>query len=178
MFKSINSESIKVPLNFALYNLGWFVAVGGAGKSFAYAGPIFSLIFLTIHLLLLKQEWKIQAKFILSAMLIGSTIDSILPAFGLITFSAPTPAYLGVYPIWMVSLWGNFATTFSLCLRWMQERYLLGAIFGALGGPASLYAGGSLNAATVNSAAFYYSAIEWAVIVPLLLVVHKKLVKS
>lgn len=172
-------ENTKIPLNFLLYNLTWVIAVVGASRGEAFAGPIFVAFFLVVHLLVLKSNWKSELKFIVAAVLIGSILDLPLSRFGYVEFAAPVPAVFGTYPIWMCSLWAGFAATLSLSLRWINGRYLLGALFGAIGGPASLYAGSGLGAASFNGNVQYillFSAVEWSIAIPVILYLRKRMI--
>lgn len=175
----INLAQIKVSVNFVLYNLGWVAAVIGASKGSAFTGPCFAVFSLAIHLLIMQKTWIKELKFVFVAVFIGSLFDSILAQLGYVTFAANEYALFGVYPIWMSSLWAGFATTLSLSLRWIKGRFILGAMFGALGGPASLYAGSRLGAAVLNgdqTQILLMSGVEWAALIPLIMYCHKKLI--
>jgi hypothetical protein len=174
-------ERAKVPLNFLLYNLTWVVAVVGASKGQPLLGPIVAGAFVVIHLLILKDHWKNELQFIIATVLIGSLLDSPLSRYGYVVFNAPDPSIVGSYPIWMSSLWAGFAATLSLSLSWMKGRYLIGALFGAIGGPASLYAGVRLGAANFQGDELnilLFSAFEWSIAIPVVLYLHKKLMPN
>jgi hypothetical protein len=70
----------------------------------------------------------------------------------------------------MVMLWVNLATTMNVSMAWLRGQYALGAIFGAVGGPAAYYSGAKLSAMTslpqVTSLVVIGAA--WAVALPLL----------
>lgn len=51
----LDKESIKVPLNFILYNLSWVICVVGAGNGSPYPGVISAIFAVAVHLLLLKK---------------------------------------------------------------------------------------------------------------------------
>jgi hypothetical protein len=48
----------------------------------------------------------------------------------------------------MVMLWVNLATTFYFFPGWLRGRYVLSAIFGAIGGPIAYFSGAKLGAMT------------------------------
>jgi hypothetical protein len=57
-------------------------------------------------------------------------------------------------------------------MSWLADRYLVGAVFGAVGGPLAYLAGVRLGAAILGpsqTAALIVVAIEWALAMPLLL---------
>ena len=83
----------------------------------------------------------------------------------------------GAAPYWMVALWALFATTLNVSLRWLRARPWLGALLGALGGPAAYYAGARLGALELATAGAGLGAIAigWAVLTPLLLGTARRL---
>jgi hypothetical protein len=76
-----------------------------------------------------------------------------------------------VIPFWMVAMWALFATTLNVSMQWMKNRYLLAAVFGAIGGPVAYYAGHRLGAVEFSqvSTALLVVGAGWAVIMPLLM---------
>jgi len=102
--------------------------------------------------------------------ILGTTWDSGLMLAGFLTFTngAVIP---GIVPIWMVAMWALFATTLNVSMKWMKNRYLLSAFFGAVGGPAAYYAGHRLGAVEFGntSSALLAVGFGWAVIMPLLI---------
>ena len=69
-------------------------------------------------------------------------------------------------------LWVNQATTLNSCLAWLRERYLAGALFGAVGGPLAYLSGAKLGSATLPSSnGLVILGITWAVAFPALLAV-------
>lgn len=76
----------------------------------------------------------------------------------------------------MVALWVNFATTLHTSLRWLLGRHALAALLGALGGPASYYAGARLGALTFPAdptVSLIVLALVWSVAMLLLLKLAK-----
>jgi hypothetical protein len=87
----------------------------------------------------------------------------------------------GVYvnwlvPLWLVSMWALFATTLNVSLKWLKDRYVLAAVFGAIGGPVAYYAGHRIGAVdfynTLNS--MIAVGAGWAVIMPVLMLIANR----
>jgi hypothetical protein len=76
-----------------------------------------------------------------------------------------------VAPFWMIALWGLFATTFNVSLRWLRERGVVAALLGAAGAPLAYYAGDRLGALDLVSPAPALAAIAlgWAIATPALM---------
>lgn len=177
----IRDKRIKVPLNFIFYNLSWFITLISAAQGNGNLGLVSALVAVLLHLLLINENWLSELKFIILAILVGSLLDSWPANFGYVNFSNPKPALFGQYPLWMGGLWAGFATTPSVSLRWLRKRYFLAALFGALGGPASLYAGSKLGAVTFNenmTTILLYNAVEWTWLIPMILYLHEMIIPS
>ena len=74
-------------------------------------------------------------------------------------------------PLWMVSLWINFATLLNVSLKWLHGRYALAAVLGALGGPAAYYSGARLGAMQnlPGIGSLLVLSLAWSVAVPIVL---------
>jgi len=70
----------------------------------------------------------------------------------------------------MVSLWLNFAATLNVSLEWLKGRYLLAAIFGAVGGAGSYYGGARLGAtlALPDVLGIIILIVGWGIVTPIL----------
>ena len=65
-----------------------------------------------------------------------------------------------------------FASTLPLSLNWLTERPRLAALLGAVGGPASYYAGASLGALDLSGhtvTSLLILATVWGILMPTLL---------
>jgi hypothetical protein len=76
----------------------------------------------------------------------------------------------------MVSLWLNFAATLNVSLEWLKGRYLLAAIFGAVGGAGSYYGGARLGAtlALPDANGILLLAVGWGIMTPFLVWLAKR----
>lgn len=155
-------------INFIAFQSAWFAAVLGAAHGMPWLGVVAVSIALVLHLAL-SPNWLPELLLALAAAGTGFVFDSVLIASG--SFS-PIPY---VFPVpfsslWMVMLWVNLATTMNVSMAWLRNRYALGAVFGAIGGPMAYYSGAKLGAMTrlPEPGGMLWIGIAWAVALPLL----------
>lgn len=155
-------------LNVALFQGAWFAAVLGAAGGRPWLGPAAVALVVAIHLVLTDNRPG-ETKLLLTAGVLGFFFDTVLVVTG--TF-LPVPHLLPrpFSPLWMVALWLNFATTLNVSLAWLRSRYLLAALFGAVGGPLAYYSGARLGAteALPTTRAMLVLAAGWGIMTPLL----------
>ena len=109
------------------------------------------------------------ATLLLAAGLLGLIFDTAFVAGGVFTplqHLFPRP----ISPPWMICLWLNFAATLNVSMAWLRGRYLLAALFGAIGGPLAYYSGAKLGAigALPTTTGMLLLAIGWGIMTPLL----------
>ena len=155
--------------NFILFQIGWFSCViGGATMDYHWLGVAVVAVIMGLHLVRARHA-NDEAVLILATMLIGTAWDSSLMAAGLFAFNNGV-VFTALIPFWMIAMWALFATTLNVSMRWMKDRYLLAAIFGAAGGPLAYYAGHRLGAVEFADTFTALTAVGvgWAIIMPLL----------
>jgi hypothetical protein len=103
-------------------------------------------------------------------MMLGTAWDSGLTLAGLFSFNSGV-VLSGLVPFWMIAMWALFATTLNVSMKWMKNRYLLAAMFGAVGGPVAYYAGNRIGAVEFSdtTTALMAVAIGWSIIMPVLM---------
>jgi hypothetical protein len=70
------------------------------------------------------------------------------------------------YPLWIISMWFAFSTTYLGCLNWLLHSSLKAFLFGAIGGALSLYSGTIFEVATIiNPLSLIPVGLVWGVIV-------------
>jgi hypothetical protein len=157
-------------LNFAMFYLGWFACVMGAGHGQLWLGPSVVAALVLIHLYLTPRPAQ-ETSLILVVGIFGFAIDTLQASAGLYAFTR-TSAAPWLCPLWMVALWMIFATTLNASMAWLAGRYRLAAALGALCGPVSYVAGarfGAIELPTHASASLVGIAIVWACVMPSLL---------
>ena len=156
-----------IVLNIALFQLGWWCAVLGAARQHVLFGPCVIALVLLIYIVPSRRRTRALA-LVLVALALGAACEVGLRAMGMTAFSTGPWSIAGV-PLWMIALWGLFATTLTSSLRWLQGRWLLGSLFGAVGGSLSYVAGARLGALDLPaSASLWVIALLWALALPLL----------
>ncbi|MDZ4786532.1 MAG: DUF2878 domain-containing protein [bacterium] len=164
--------------NIILMNVSWFACILGAAKGFPEIGPV--IVALSLLVQFGKEVFNpfLFLFFILVAM-IGTIADQILIQLEAISFSCCS--FLpNNYPLWMLALWVSFATAFFSSLKFIRSRYIIGFIFGFLGGAAAYYAGAELNAIYLGSdleKSLFQIAVLWGTSVPVLGLIHRRLFK-
>lgn len=159
----------RILLNFLLFQIGWFACVLGAAANQPEIGAGIACVILIVHIICAYDKQK-ELLLIAIAMLIGIAWDSLLVWQDLLGYSSGILA-ANTAPYWIVILWGLFATTLNVSLRWLRQRVLLSALFGAIAGPLAYYAGQKLGAVQFldTPLALLFLGIGWAIFTPLLI---------
>jgi Protein of unknown function (DUF2878) len=157
-------------LNFAMFYLGWFACVMGAGRGHLWLGPSVVAALVLLHLYMTPRPVQ-EIRLILLIGIFGFAVDTLQASAGAYAFTGTSPAPW-LCPLWMVALWMIFATTLNASMAWLAGRYRLAAALGALCGPISYVAGARLGAIELPanaSASLVGIAIVWACVMPSLL---------
>jgi len=156
------------PLNLALFQIGWWAVVLTAAHGQPGLGIGVVTLSVAWHLAIARAPLA-EAALIGVAAVVGLVLDSLLLATGWVEFTGGNLAGQ-LAPPWMLALWVNFALTLNVSLRPLQERPLLAAGIGLIGGPLAYWGGAQLGAMSFLNApaALAALAIEWAVLTPLL----------
>lgn len=166
----------RVILNFAALQAGWFACVMGAAAELRFAGLVFVAAHLFAHFVFSPDRVRDVLVFV-SAGVLGMIADSTLMRFGSIAFESGVIGDI-VVPLWMIALWINFATSLNLTLEFLHGRYILAILFGSVGGAAAYIGGVRLGALSMPSGMWQGGAavaVEWAVVMPLLVWVASRL---
>lgn len=155
--------------NFLVFQAAWFAAVLGAAHQLALWGTACVAAAIAWHLAISARP-AVEARLVVLACLIGLAVESALLALGYVVYPAGAPG-AALAPYWLVALWGLFAISLNVTLRWLKHRPLLAATFGALGGPGAFASGVRLGAARFVDTvpALLAIACAWALLMPLLM---------
>lgn len=158
--------------NFILFQLAWFACVAGAAYGMPWLGVSVTLITTAWHLRQSKRA-KPEMLLMFTVLLLGASFDQLMLLLQLVAYQQHGWS-ASLVPVWIVALWLAFASTLNLSLAWLQGRYLVGALFGASGGPLAYFGAQNIGAVTLNSSASYIAlSIGWAVITPVVLYMAK-----
>ncbi len=156
--------------NWFWFYFGFVAALSGSTMKYPGSGPVVIVGWLTGHLVNAKHPWG-EIKLLLASAGIGYVLDGIITLMGVLKFHEPTTWWWPI-PLWMVMMWPNFAGTLNSSMKWLRDRYLLGAILGAIAGPFSYYSGVTWGAVDLGWGfwpAMIVIGIEWALAMPALL---------
>jgi hypothetical protein len=163
-------------LNGALYQTGWFCCILGAAWGYPWLGALGSIFLAGIHLALVRSR-KNELLFMLAAGVGGFLLDSVNQWLEVLLFSSGKIASW-LAPVWIFSLWFQFATLFRMVLAWLSGRYVISAVFGAIGGPLAYWAGVELGAAKFSNNILYslsLLSLEWLIAMPILVGISEKI---
>jgi len=121
------------------------------------------LLLITLHLYLHRHQWR-QELAIAPLALAGLAVDSGLTVAGIYQFDHT--------PVWLVALWLGFVYTLDASMVWLRKLppWAL-AVFGAVGGTSSYFAGERLGAVVIATPllqSLLVIALCWALLLPLL----------
>ena len=156
-------------LNAALYQAGWVACTLGAANGHPWVGVLCAVVIVAWHLARARGPVE-EGMLVLTATAAGLLFETALLQTGWIRYSAEAaPGSLA--PLWIVALWGLFATTFNVSLRALRKRLLLATILGAVGAPLAYFAGARMGALELVSPipALLSIALAWAIATPALL---------
>ncbi|MEQ9617345.1 MAG: DUF2878 domain-containing protein [Phycisphaerales bacterium] len=163
-------------INLAAFNIGWFACILGAANGLPWLGIAYVALAAAGHLAYHRWSARIAALYAMSFAM-GVVADGTLVAIGILSFPEHA-SLLAPLALWMPCMWINFATALPLSLSFLRGRYLLAVAFGAVGAPGTYYAGAALGAVELAeplSTSMIAVGIEWAVAMPLLLVLLERL---
>lgn len=157
-------------LNFVLFYVVWFLSLQGAASGRPWLGPLALLIFLAVQLRLSRAP-RVDAWLAALAAVGGLIFDTLYIQLGLMSYASPVP-FAAIAPYWILGMWANFGLTLNSSLGWLQGRWVLAALFGAIGGPLAYLTGLKIGAATFNASpvvVYAALALAWGTATPILL---------
>jgi len=157
------------------FKLCWILCAFSSKWEQPYLGPIVTLLFILIHLTIVKFNDR-DIKIISLAILIGLIVDSLFFRLDLIIYQGGVLTNFKIAPLWILSMWGGFAVTLLYSLNSIKNRYLISGLIGLIGGPLSYNAGVQIGSIEIDEPLGYIMlAITWGLIVPCLFYVINKL---
>ena len=149
-------------VNLIGFNLAWYLCVFMGNEALLYVSFL-----LFLHLLFHKQPF-IEILIVFIVGILGFCVDLFLTLIDFFEFEGG----LIVPPLWLMALWFCFCATLRQSLSFFNDRTVLAAFFGALGGSSSYIAGGFVGVVSFSLplvvSAFVISFI-WMILFPSLL---------
>lgn len=153
--------------NFTSFQAIWWLCVLSAKPGLSAAVFVAVLIYTLLHLFFV-EGWPQLLPLFVTAML-GAVADQFAYQLQWILFENHTQ-WTGYIPLWMLALWLAFATTLNVSMRWMQHKYGLALVLGAIFGPLAYLGAQSLGAIQLPSPySLVWFGFEWAALLPLML---------
>lgn len=156
-------------VNFAAFQAAWLITVTYATTGTNWPGIIACGFTIILHLFISASHQRLtdESKLVTSALIVGLLWETTLFRIGLTHFPKHADDAL-IPPFWFILLWPLFATCLNVTLRYFHNRYVLSALFGAIGGPFSFYAGEKIGAISFSEPLFAYGilCLGWACLFP------------
>jgi len=158
------------------FQVSWWICVLGVKYGWPYLGPTMMAIYLLIHLYYFRVNQS-EIIFIILVGFIGTIVDTIFLQSSLIIYYGLTVSYIA--PIWIIAMWLGFAATMNHSFSWVNGKWLIAFIIGAIFGPLSYIAGIKFDALFFQETIFsiLILAIVWGLIVPLLFLLNNKIIQ-
>jgi len=163
-------------INLIFFQGLWFVTVIGASNEnngYAIAGLVVFIV--SNHFL--SESPRADNLLVGIAVLTGLLVETAFLQTGLLDYNGGE-LWAAIAPLWILVLWANFALIMNGCLSWLQGRYLLAAVLGALGGPLSYFGGIKLGAADAGApvlTVLLVIAALYAIVTPIFLMIARRL---
>jgi hypothetical protein len=166
----MHRSTINSLINYSLFQTGWFACVLGAAAGWPWPAAGAGVMLVLIHLALVRQPGQ-EARLLAFSLALGLAVDALHIHTGVLIFTGGT-LHPALPPGWILVLWLLVATTLHYSLSWLNNRYFIGALLGAVSGALAYWAGVRLGAASFGAElvpSLVQIGLSWAVVMPLLL---------
>lgn len=156
------------------FQAGWWACVIGAAQGQQALAIGLSLLLVAAHLVFAHPRGA-EVRLALASLVIGVVVDSLLQAFGVLSFAGASWGPLS--PPWLWMLWVLFALTLNASLDVLKNLHgSVVAVLGAVFGPVSYIVGARLGAATFDGSMVGTAilALTWAAALPALVALAKR----
>lgn len=154
--------------NFVGFEAGWLILVVWPGAwTFALG-----LALVLLHLRLISAAPLAEARFVLVAVVLGSLMDGIWFASGVLGDAAGSLWT----PYWLMAIWALFSTALAHSLAWCHNYPRLTWLMGGLAGPFAYWAAHRLGAIELGFGlwSLVIMGAGWAVLFPALLRIQRR----
>ena len=161
--------------SIVLYEAGWYACVKAAALGALGWGIAAACVSIAWQLAIGRHRIA-DLKLMAAAVGVGLVWDTFLVQAHLVTYASHVP-FTAVAPVWMLVLWAQLGAILGEPLAWLHLRMWLASALSAIGGTASYAAGVRIGAVAFVSDTFTVPVLVlgWAVMVPALLVVARRL---
>lgn len=163
-------------LNAVGYQVVWLFAVDGAARGVAW--PAWAAMAAFALLQVKPREWRLDLSLMLVIVLLGTTMDTLWAATGLVSYATPVPLAQAA-PAWIVGIWCAFSLTLRRSFRFLHGRPWLAALVGGAGAPLAYVAAAQGWQAVAfphgMTLAVAVMAAGWALAFPLMFAITRRL---
>ncbi len=170
-------KNIKNLFNILGFQFSWWSCVLGVKYGWPYFGPCTMFFFLMVHYHFFKFN-QMELTFIIVTGFIGAIIDTIFLKSDLINYYGLT--FGSIAPFWIIAMWLGFAATINHSLAWINKRWIIAFIMGAVFGPLSYLAGIKFNALYFDQTLFnlLILSLVWGLVIPALFILNNMIIKT
>jgi hypothetical protein len=122
-----------------LHQAAWWACVLWMG----WWGPMVMLLFLIVHLVVMRAQWRQELGLIALSTALGIGLDNALAAGGAVTYVGDI--LVGRSPLWLVAIWAGFGATMRHSQAILVRSARIAIITGAVGGPLAYMGGEKLE---------------------------------
>lgn len=140
-----------------LHQAGWWACVLWMG----WWGPMTMLLFVIIHLVVMRAQWRQELGIIALSTALGIGLDNALAAGGAVTYVGDI--LVGRSPLWLVAIWAGFGATIRHSQAILVRSARIAIITGAVGGPLAYMGGEKLERMVVMGTSGWVAiSVLWA----------------
>ena len=153
-------------LNMISFYIYWYLCILGPSKGSYYLGPIFAILYFTIHFIYTQNKINDFKLFFICGIL-GLAVESIFDYSGFITYKGILMDKFNVIPLWVIILWFGFGLTLLHSFKWILGQYSLSLLLGGFFAPFFYISAHKLSSIIINYNLFYsyiVLAILWSLI--------------
>ena len=168
-------SNLKRTINIIGFQAGWWACVLGVQKGYPYIGAGVMALYLFVHLKYFKIN-RFEIFFVILVGIFGTVLETIFLQSSFIKYKGITSQYIA--PIWIIAMWLGFSATLNHSLSWLDGKWLLAFLGGAIFGPLSYLAGIKFGAIAFEVSVFSIAVLSsvWGLAMPLLYFLNKKIV--
>lgn len=125
---------------FFIFDFVWLAAVLGRERWLWMTALLIALMFAATPKLLWRQRWSL-----LFLVVLGCLIELATVKFGVIRFTGTD-----WIPLWLILLWVGFSGMALVVFDYLNRRFVIAGLLGAIFGPITYFAGERLGAAELQ----------------------------
>lgn len=123
-----------------------------------------------------KNDFEVKLIFIFS--IIGTIVDSLVMQTRILSYEGLYSSSIPIAPLWITAMWCGFAATVNHSMSWLDKKWLLSILLGAVFGPLSYITAAKFEAISLSSditMVVGLLALVWGLSMPLIFWVNDKI---